>query len=223
MSSSAGTETDRDAGARSGQHLDGVPPVPPGSEPPPAPPRRRPRPVFFLAGLVLAAALAVGLFTGIGTGGSGRPTVGSQVPTFSVPRLLGPGSVGVPANGGANGRPVILLFFASWCTPCQTEIPALATTYRQEQTVRSPLSRAAVVGIDAFDPKASAVRFVRSSGVTFPVGTDRNYDLTEGRFYFTALPEAVFVNGDGTIASITYGAITSAQLQSWQHRLLAGG
>ena len=40
--------------------------------------------------------------------------------------------------------------------------------------------------------------------------------MTEGHFYFTGLPEAVFVNGDGTIADIHYGALTPAQLVQWQ-------
>ncbi len=199
----------------------------PGGGPPEAGPpragRRRPRPLFLAIGLVLAVALAVGLFTGVGTGRSGRPTAGSHVPGFSVPRLSGGGTIGVPTDGGGNGRPVVLIFFASWCTPCQAEIPDLAAAWRQEQATASPLRRVPVLGVDAFDPTASARRFVQSAGVTFPVGTDRNYDLTEGVFYFTGLPEAVFVNGDGTIAAIHLGAVTADQLRSWQQRLLSGG
>lgn len=64
---------------------------------------------------------------------------------------------------------------------------------------------------------------MHSSGVTFPVGADRRYTVTEGLFYFTGLPEAVFVNGDGSIAAIHYGALTPAQLVQWQQRLLTGG
>lgn len=170
-------------------------------------------------------ALAIGLFTGIGTGGSkGRPQAGDQVPAFSLPRLAGTGrgNVGVPGDGGANGRPAVVLFFASWCAPCQGELPGLAATYHQQQASGSRLAKVALIGVDVADP-VGGQRFVRSAGVTFPVGTDRNYNLTEGTFYFTGLPEVVFVNGDGSIAAIDYGAITPAQLVSWQQRLLSGG
>ncbi len=180
--------------------------------------------MFLAAGAVLAAILAVFLFTDVGTGGkSVRPTAGSPVPTFTLPALIGKGTVGVPADGGGNGRPAILLFFASWCTPCQAEMPALAHVYRSQQAARSRLALVSLVGVDGSDPKADATRFVRASGVTFPVGTDLNYTVTQGLFGFTGLPESVFVKADGTIAGIHLGALSTGAFVSWEHKLLASG
>ncbi len=202
---------------------------PPGAPPPETPPtgRRagRPRPVFLVVGVVLAVGLAVGLFTGIGTGSKGgAPQVGGQVPTFSLPGLGGGADVGVSNDGGGNGHPAILLFFASWCGPCQAEVPMVAKTFHQEQAAHSRLARVALIGVDGSDPTANALAFVHQSGVTFPVGADRSYTVTEGKFAFTGLPEVVYVNGNGTIAAIHEGPVTSvAELQSWQRRLLNGG
>lgn len=173
-------------------------------------------------GVVLAAALGVGLFSTLGTHGTtAAPQVGGAVPGFSLPRLQGTGTVGVPADGGGEGHPAILLFFASWCTPCQAEIPELAATYHHQQATHSKLARVALLGVDGNDPTANAVAFVKKSGVSFPVGADRHYDVTSGKFYFTALPEAVMVDGNGTIAAIHYGGLTSTELVHWQRRLLA--
>jgi len=210
-------------------------PVPPPARSDPAEPTssdpvrtvgRRPRPVFLLVGVVLAVALAVGLFTGVGTGGTGpggRPQAGGAVPSFSLPRLGGGTAVGVPADGGGGGRPAVLLFFASWCGPCQTEIPAVAALSHRQEVSHSPLAKVALIGIDGSDPTADALRFVHHSGVTFPVGVDTAYAVTQGLFYFTGLPDAVFVNGDGTIAAVHQGVITTTLLVEWEHRLLTGG
>jgi len=192
---------------------------------PPTPSSRRPRPIFLLVGVVLAAALGIGLFTGIGThgGSGGRPVTGSAVPTFSLPRLGGGPRVGVPADGGGDGRPAVILFFASWCGPCQKEVPAIASTYHHQQASGSRLAKVAMIGVDGNDPTGKALDFVHRSGVTFPVGADQTYTVTEGLFYFTSLPESVFVEGDGTIAGIHYGGLTPAELVEWERRLLAAG
>lgn len=167
---------------------------------------RRPRPIFLLVGVAVAVALAIGLFTGVGThGAKSRPASGSAVPAFSLPRLGGHGKVGVPSDGGGGGRAAILVFFASWCDPCQKEIPGLARTYERQQRDKSPLAKVQVVGIDSSDPTQAALSFVRKSGVTFPVGADRSSTVTEGVFQFTGLPESVFVEQAVGLTSRTWG------------------
>lgn len=208
MSSSVSTEPAPSAG-----------PAPEGSRPTVSLRRRL---LFLGIGVVLATALGVGLFSTRGSGSkSGLPRAGDQVPAMSMARLGGGSPVTVPGNGGGNGKPAVLLFFASWCTPCTKEIPALAHAYRAEQAAHSRLASVPILGVDGNDPTTSALAFVRKAQVTFPVGVDPDYSITEGKFGFTGLPEAVFVRKDGTIAAIHYGALSPAALRTWQHRLLA--
>ena len=139
-------------------------------EAPPAPTAaagrpQRPRIIFLVVGVLAAVALGVGLFTSLGTGPTGPPSVGSVAPTFSLPSLEGQGAVGTPATGGGGGRPAVLVFFASWCVQCHTEIPAIADAYRHQAGGH----RVSVIGIDGMDPTGDALAFVRKSGVTFPV------------------------------------------------------
>lgn len=183
---------------------------------------RRPRPIFLVIGVVVAAALGVGLFTGIGTPSkTRRPVAGAQVPSFSLAKLGGSGKVGVPADGGGNGKPAVLLFFASWCVQCHSELPALASTYRRQQHDGSRLATVPIIGIDVLDPTSNALAFMNKSGVTFPVGNDKSSTVMNGIFQFTGLPDTVFVDANGTIAGIHQGSITTSELVSWQRRLLA--
>jgi peroxiredoxin len=165
----------------------------------------------LVVGTVLATALGVGLFTSFGTGAHGAPAVGAAAPTFSLPRLGGGETVGLSDDGS----PAVLVFFASWCTPCRAEVPAIAAVYRAQGSGR----RVSVIGVDGLDPTNKALAFVRGSHVTFPVAVDADYQVTEGLYYFDGDPDAVFVNANGTIAHIVHGPITAAELVTWERRL----
>jgi|SRR5581483_6626187 len=187
----------------------------------PAP--RKPRKIFLLIGTVLAAGLGVGLFTTAGTDPqtNSAPHVGGPVPSFSANRVNGTGTVGVPANGGGQGVPAVLLFFGNWCQSCHQELPPLAAAVRQQDAAGGALSRIRVIGIDSADSTASAESFIKSSGVTFPVASDQNLLITSGAFYFRGDPYAVFVTSNGTIARIVRGAtLTPASLIADERALI---
>lgn len=171
--------------------------------------------MFLLVGTVLAVGLGIGLFTSLGAPPSGVPAAGGRVPAFTLERLGGGGKVGIPADGGGSGRPVVLVFFASWCTPCQREIPTIAALYRHQPARR----RVAVVGVDGADPTAAALAFVHKSGVTFPVAADPEYSVTSGLFDFQGEPDTVFIEGNGSIAHIVHGPVTTSILLSWERRI----
>lgn len=164
---------------------------------------------------MLAVALGVVLFGSLGGSGKALPVVGAPAPSFSLAALDGSGTVGVPADGGADGRPVVLLFFASWCPPCRAELPAIARVFR-DQPARA---RVAIVGVDGMDSLAAARQFVRASGVTFPVAADTRYSVTEALYALTDEPDAVFIDGDGTIARIVHGPVTTSELLRWERAL----
>jgi len=146
-----------------------------------------------------------------------------MAPHFTLPALGSAGEkVGVPADGGGDGRPAVVLFFASWCSPCRKEIPALAAAYRSQQDRHSRLVRVALIGVDGNDPTSNALAFVHGSGVTFPVGADVDFTVTQTLFDFNYLPESVFVEGNGTIAGIHFGALSTGAFVSWEHKLLHG-
>jgi cytochrome c biogenesis protein CcmG, thiol:disulfide interchange protein DsbE len=183
---------------------------------PPAPPLpRRPRLGFLVAGVMVAVVLGIGLFSSLGTPKSVVPVVGQAAPSFTLGRLGGGARIAVPADGGGGGKPVVLVFFASWCAPCQTEIPNIAAVYRHQPAA----GRVRIIGIDGNDPTSKALAFVHRSGVTFPVAVDSQYSVTNGLYYFTGDPDAVFVNGDGTIAHIVRGPVTRTELVSWERRI----
>ena len=179
------------------------------------PPHLRRIITWGLIGIVLVAIGVASLVLGRHSNSSGQSQggaiikVGDTVPAFALANLDGHGVVAVPRDGGGHGRPLVLVFFASWCGPCQREMPGLATAVRQGEA-----GSASVIGIDGQDTTAAARAFVASTGVTFPVGRDPSYAVTAGKFGFFGLPETVFVNGRGIVTGVHRGPTTPALLKA---------
>jgi peroxiredoxin len=186
-----------------------------------ASPPRKPRKAFLVVGLVVAAALGIGLFTSVGTKkNSGPPQAGGPVPSFSAPRLNGSGTVQVPQDAGSNGTPAVLLFFGAWCTVCTTELPPIAAAARHQAASGGPLGKVHVIGVDSEDKHDTGLAFVKSRGIAFPVAFDHDIAITSGDFYFEGDPYAVFVKGDGTISAIVRGPLSVAKFPAEEKKLI---
>jgi thiol-disulfide isomerase/thioredoxin len=161
-------------------------------------------------GCVLAGLLALGLF---GFGGSSKPNV--KLPA-TLPALYGGAPVALPKLGSPIGTPVVMTFFASWCGPCETEMPALVRFARTEKADGVKLS---FIGVDETDGSGGPA-FARRIGVNFPVGSDYYGTVLEDLGAIAALPQTIFINSDGKIVHHTYGSVTSGStLQTWVHRI----
>jgi peroxiredoxin len=191
---------------------------------------RKPRKRFILIGLGigLLIVLLIGLLTSIGTSSTttSAPSQGDPVPSFAGANLgpTGSSQVSVPADGGGNGTPAVLLFFGAWCSSCHAELPPLAAAVRKQDQAHGALSRIRVIGVDSFDKTSTAKSFIHTEGVTFPVASDPGADITSGLFYLRGDPYAVFVNGDGTIAKIVRGAVlTPSSFTADERALIPSG
>ena len=87
---------------------------------------------------------------------SSRARVGTPAPGFKLPDTDGR----VVALADLRGKPVVLAFFASWCHPCEEELPVL------EQVARDDAGRLQVVAVSFRDLASDSAAFVRKLGVT---------------------------------------------------------
>ena len=154
-----------------------------------------------VAGIVVIVALS---FTRAGAGPEHTPATPAK--NFSLQALGHPGQQ-ISLNSLA-GQPVIVNFFASWCTPCRKETPLLAKFFRARH------GSVAVIGIDVSDQAAAALAFVHRSGVTYPVATEPASDSTVIAYDLPGLPATFFLDAHHRIVKRVYGAVTQADLTS---------
>ena len=166
---------------------------------------RSPRTAVIAAAVV---TVAVALIVIGATVGSGAPTPRNlgQAKPFTLSVLGHPGQhLSLESQAG---HPVIVNFFASWCTPCQKETPLIARFYRARQgTVR-------IVGIDVNDQASAALSFIHKSGVTYPVAVDPLPMKTATAYRLPGLPATFFLNARHVIVKRVFGAVTQAELAS---------
>jgi thiol-disulfide isomerase/thioredoxin len=157
---------------------------------------------------VVGVGLWLGLTVADGSAGA------RSAPSFSLARLGGGPAVTVPV-AGHRGTPVVLTFFASWCTPCRTELPMIAGVARHQPSAGRLV---AFVGIDGNDDPASGLAFARSSGVSFPVAVDADSSVAP-RYGLVGYPDTVFVDATGHIAGTVQGPVSRPVLEDWLARL----
>lgn len=99
------------------------------------------------------------------------------------------------------GKTIILNIWASWCSPCQAEMPALQRIYERYQGAKFEIL--AVNSTFQDDPTA-AEKFALSKSLTFPILLDVEGTVTR-LYQVKALPTTIFIRPDGVIHEIIIG------------------
>lgn len=130
-----------------------------------------------------------------------EPALGRPAPDFTLQTLDGRSF----SLSELRGTPVVLNFWATWCGPCQREMPAL-------QTASERYGGAVVIaGIDQAEEAAVVQRFVDEMEITFPIPMDVSSEVGK-RYHVSGMPTTYFVDADGIIRHIWMGEMNSITL-----------
>lgn len=108
------------------------------------------------------------------------------------------------ARENADGRPVLVNILASWCVPCERELPVLLEAADANPDV-------AFLGIDHVDERQAAERFLREHGVTFPTIYDSDGDVAHA-VGSRVMPTTVVFDTDGRLAGRIFGEVSPTSL-----------
>jgi peroxiredoxin len=125
------------------------------------------------------------------------PREGFAAPAFSLVTQSGqPMSL-----ASLRGQVVLINLWASWCGPCQAEMPVIEKVYQSERH-----RGLAVLAVNTTfqDSDSSARAFARRFGLTFPILFDRDGTVSK-TYLLHALPTTFIVDRRGIIRTVVLG------------------
>jgi cytochrome c biogenesis protein CcmG/thiol:disulfide interchange protein DsbE len=199
----------------------------------PEPDTRRVSRARFVALLAVSIAVPAGLlaFILLRDAGKKQPSAGNATPITDIAPFdrtkarvghLAPDFqlTGVDGNvvrlSQFRGRAVVLTFFASWCHPCEEELPVLEAVQREEG------NRVAVIAVNYQDFPDDSRRFAQRLKITYPaLIQDATDNPVAARYGVHGIPVTFFIDARGNVATEPlYGQGSRNALQSGLHKLL---
>jgi thiol-disulfide isomerase/thioredoxin len=104
-----------------------------------------------------------------------------------------------------DGTPVVVNFWGSWCGPCRTEAPHLATAHERFG------DRVQFLGVDILDARESARAFMREFGWTYPSVYDPPGAIRDG-LGLLGQPVTLFYNRNGVLVDRWVGPLPADEL-----------
>jgi peroxiredoxin len=105
------------------------------------------------------------------------------------------------------GRPVVLNFWGSWCTPCRGEQPALEKLWQEFRGAGVQF-----LGVNIRDSRGNARAYQEEFKVTYPSIFDRPAELA-ARYQVAYPPSTVLIDGQGRLVYRAAGAIQEGELR----------
>ncbi len=99
------------------------------------------------------------------------------------------------------GKVVFLNFWATWCKPCQEEMPSMEVLYRN---LKDKDFEILAVSMDRVTSQGDVVPFSRNLNLTFPILLDP-WGKTDGKYKLTGFPETYIIDREGRLAEKVIG------------------
>lgn len=124
---------------------------------------------------------------------------------FSLPRL---GGGAISLSEYRDKRPVVLLFWATWCPNCRRNMPVLDGMYEKYG------DRVEIIGIDLNEKESTVREFVDRNAIGFPIALDERG--TVGNEYGIQYTNThVLVGRNGEVEDLILGDLSEEALREW--------
>jgi peroxiredoxin len=130
------------------------------------------------------------------------PVRGSTAPDFSLTTTKGE----LIQLSSLKGKPIVLNFWATWCKPCEYEMPLI------QEIFESYSSELVVIGVNVSEEMADVQNYLDQHELTFPVLLDMNHKVST-LYRVSGIPVSFFIDSEGIIQAIQVGTLSENQIE----------
>ena len=142
------------------------------------------------------------------TAESGAQRLGQQAPAFNLKNIESGEMVELST---LRGKPLVINFWASWCTPCRIEMPHFVDAFHQYST-----EDITFIGIHTMEPESDARKFIEA----FEIPTEEGFLILSDDtgtstidYGVSGIPATFFVDSSGFVKKRWIGGISQENLQ----------
>jgi thiol-disulfide isomerase/thioredoxin len=130
--------------------------------------------------------------------------VNLRAPAFALDTL----AASRVATDQLRGSVVLVNFWATWCVPCRSEMPAIQAAYDAHRN--DPFS---IIAVNAGEDDNTTRQFVDEFHLTFPIALDRDEAILR-LYQVQALPTSFFIDPQGIIRATNVGGMSRAYIEA---------
>src|SRR5690625_675861 len=135
-------------------------------------------------------------------------SVGDEAPDFQLQQINERNEMETIRLSDLQGKGVMLNFWATYCKPCEDEMPFMESLYPNYQ------DDIEIVAVTLDDNELVIHRFLDKYELTFPVVHDKTREVMD-EYNIGPIPSTFFIDENGVIVEYVKGAITLQSLEGY--------
>lgn len=105
------------------------------------------------------------------------------------------------------GKPIVVNFWATWCSPCKMEMPHFEDAYfAYGEDIHFLM-------VNVGDSRDDAYKFGEKNNYTFPIYHDSSYSASMA-YSVSSIPATLFINKDGELVHTQIGTMNKMMLET---------
>lgn len=140
--------------------------------------------------------------------------VGDQAPDFQLTQINKNNEAEIVKLSDLRGKGVMLNFWATWCKPCEAEMPYMQELYPKYEELGIE-----IVAVSLDSTELVVDRFIDKYDLTFPIPHDTKGEIRD-LYKVGPLPSTFFINSEGEIVEFVSGALSLESLEGYFEDIL---